>query len=91
MPLKSRDIPSIIRNKGTEKGIIYIVQMLAEDNSIMRQELKEAATQIIKMSDILVNIAQYNADTMEVMQKMSKIAEGEDGIDDDNSFQGGNG
>ena len=88
MPLKSRDIAGIIRSKGTEKGIIYIVSALAEDNSILRQEMKEAATQLINMSDILLKVSQYNADTMSVMDKMRKIATGEE---DEDGFQGGDG
>ena len=88
MPLKSRDIAGIIRSKGTEKGIIYIVSALAEDNSILRQEMKEAATQLINMSDILLKVSQYNEDTMSVMDKMRKIATGEE---DEDGFQGGDG
>ncbi len=90
MPLKSRDIESILRNKGQERGIVYILSTLAEDNAVLRQELAEAVKQLIAMSDILLQISNYNADTMRIMQKMSKIVKDDD-IDDGNNFQGGNG
>jgi len=90
MPLKSRDIEAIIRNKGQERGIIYILSTLAEDNSVMRQEVAETAKQLIAISDILLKISNYNASTMHIMQEMSKLTK-EDDIDDDDHFQGGNG
>ena len=90
MSVKSREIKSILANKGMDKGIVYILHALAEDNSIMRQELQEIANQIINMSEILLKISQYNAETMQIMQKMSKIADS-DGIDDGDKFQGGDG
>jgi len=90
MPLKSRDIEAIIRNKGQERGIIYILSTLAEDNSVMRQEVAETAQQLIAMSEILLRISDYNASTMQIMQKMSKLTKDDD-IDDGNNYQGDNG
>jgi len=42
---------------GTEQGVIKCLELLAEDNEMLRQEMTQIITTVDKMADIIANIA----------------------------------
>jgi hypothetical protein len=55
--MRARDVRFKINELGTEKGIIYILERLAEDNEHMKQEMSAVVRTVDKMADIVANIA----------------------------------
>ena len=58
---RARDVRALIKEHGTERGMIKAVERLAEDNEMLRQEMVQIVRTVDKMADIVANIAAVGA------------------------------
>jgi len=54
---RARDVRHMIQLKGIEQGTIKMLELLAEDNEMLRQEMAAMIQTVNKMADIVANIA----------------------------------
>lgn len=58
---RARDVRYKLAELGMEKGTIYILERLAEDNEAMKQEMAAVVQTVNKMADIVASIAAVGA------------------------------
>lgn len=58
---RARDVRFKLGELGMEKGTIHILERLAEDNEMLRQEMAQVITTVNKMADIVSDIASVGA------------------------------
>jgi hypothetical protein len=58
---RARDVRHLINMHGMEKGMRMSVERLAEDNEMLRQEMKQVIATVDKMADIVADIATVGA------------------------------
>jgi len=54
---RARDVRHMIKEHGTERGVVKMLELLAEDNEMLRQEMQQIIATVDKMADIVANIA----------------------------------
>ena len=54
---RARDVRHTIRTLGTEKGVMKMLELLAEDNEMLRQELEQHVNLLNKMADIVADMS----------------------------------
>jgi len=54
---RARDVRHTLRTHGMEDGTRIILERLAEDNEMLRQEMEQVVQTVSKMADIVSNIA----------------------------------
>jgi hypothetical protein len=54
---RARDVRHTLRAHGLEKGVTIMLERLAEDNEMLRQEMKQIITLTDKMADIVADIS----------------------------------
>ena len=71
MAIKAREIRERLKGK-CDEGIIFCLCALAEDNSVLRQQLVEVAQSIDKMAeinDMMIQVAGNMKSTIETLRK----------------------
>ena len=58
---RARDVRHTIRVHGAETGVRKVLEQLAEDNEMLRQEMAQIIHTVDKMADIIANIATVGA------------------------------
>jgi lauroyl/myristoyl acyltransferase len=54
--LKARQVRDILRDKGTDKGVVYVLETLAEQDAHMMKRLVELAQYFDKMVDTMTGV-----------------------------------
>jgi len=54
---RARDVRHTIRQLGTEAGVVKVLEQLAEDNEMLRQEMASVIVAMNKMADIVSDIS----------------------------------
>ena len=54
--MKTRDIENVLKNRGFEKGTLYMLQALNEENRTLRKSVTELAQLLNHMVDTMQNV-----------------------------------
>ena len=69
---RARDVRHTIQTLGMEKGVVKTLELLAEDNEMLRQEMQQIITTVDKMADIVANIATVGAKLRQDWEQVRK-------------------
>jgi hypothetical protein len=58
---RARDVEALVKEHGVERGIYKAVMRIAEDNTLLRMELKAVVKVTDKMADIVADISTVGA------------------------------
>lgn len=76
--MKARDIKGILRDKGNEKGIVYILETLAEQQFYMMKRLVELAQYFDKIVDAMGTTVEAVDRAKAEVQRIQKLMEDDD-------------
>jgi len=69
---RARDVEALIKEHGFERGIHRAVMRIAEDNTLLRMELKEVVKVVNKMADIVADISAVGRRLKDDFDKMQR-------------------
>jgi hypothetical protein len=58
---RARDVRHTLQTMGTERGVIKVLELLAEDNEMLRQEMQQIIVTVDKMANIVADMATVGA------------------------------
>lgn len=77
--IRAREIEGELRNRGPEKGVLYVLQVLAEQQIALQKDMRTLAQSVEQMADI---ITQFTTVTENMKQAIETIgSDNDDGLD----------
>lgn len=77
--LRARDIESQIKNRGMEKGTVYCLQVLAEQQIALQRDMRELADSVNLMANIVQSLTHVGEQMKMTIEKLN--SEHEDDLD----------
>lgn len=78
--MKTRDIKDILRNRGQERGVLFVLESQNEQIIALHRGLKDCAIAIDKVIDIVSTLVQVGENMKSTIEKVNKQV-GEDRYD----------
>lgn len=89
--IRAREIEAEIINRGWDKGVVYVLQVLAEQMIAQQKDMRDLAGSVNQMADIITQFATVSENMKLTIEKLNSDMR-DDGLDR-NTFAlgGGNG
>lgn len=80
--IRAREIEGELRNRGHERGTLYVLQVLAEQQIALQKDMRDLADIVNKVSDIAGYMVQTADNMKDALTQLRSEAIGEDdGLD----------
>lgn len=76
--LKAREVRGRVQTMGFEKGTVYCLEALAEQQSVIRQEARMLAQMLDQMIDIVTQLAAVGENMKSAVGQLHRIVNGAD-------------
>lgn len=87
--IRAREIEAELTNRGFEKGVLYVLQVLAEQMIAQQKDMRDLAASVNQMADIITSVVQVGENMKLTIEKLNSDM-ADDG-QDRNTFQLGGG
>lgn len=78
MVTKAREIPMILMNKGTERGVVFLLTELFERQAALEQQQREVGASLLQMAQILDQVTTGAGAMRSQIEKMQGKEEDDD-------------
>lgn len=79
--IRAREIEEQLRNRGFERGVLYVLQVLAEQQIALQNSQRDQADMLNKMTDIQIGLVTVGEQMKNHLQQVDRMMNEEDGLD----------